>query len=754
VTVWLSLDQEARFVTDSFGPTEISKLRGETTMIRKTIGIVCRFLTAFTLVFAFQHLAQASVFYKFDIVAQVGKAGLVDIKDNPSINDEGWVAFSGRLAGGESIFVGNGISMTNITPIISSRTFSRAVQINNANQVVGQDLVPGPSTRIRLWDANSLTFSIIARGGSGIFDDYDTVFSHPSVNNHGQVVFSALKGAQNVLATPASFFNEVPFSGLVRPMIADDGRIIVKLGSLADDPILLYENDMLTSFTTIADKTHFTTLGRSPGISDDGRIVTFYGELNAAGAAAFHTTPGPGIFASIDVGGGSRVLQRITGRQVEDVGAPGGDNNGICDPGETCIQAAELGYDEFGAPRLFASYDIDNRVAVTNLNLGAPGIDGDSFVLVFIATPNAASRDNPRIPGKPLFFSQEKGVWTIRVDVQRELSGALNRVFNVNGPIPVIQINDTVGGASVLSLALYDAIANAATDDAGVVRTQRRGDHRVALWAQTTAGNMIVRASQLDSDQDGLYDHWETKGGGIDIDQDGVIDLDLAAMGADPTHRDLFIEIDWLADQPGYKHEPAPGVLAPHPVTHQFPLMDMFTAAPALSSPSYGTRSDGGVPAGIPAGPGKDKTKRPFSVNMGVGPLQGGDRIGQPGNTSALIHVVYFGVDGSVVLPPGFVETRSMSDIKDHFFGTKDNRARELAFKYVVFGGFHSFIETAPGSGKPYTSSVAAATANTLTSATALPPGFTDGHGLLITSGPRFWRTTCHHECCRQYITR
>lgn len=49
----------------------------------------------------------------------------------------------------------------------------------------------------------------------------------------------------------------------------------------------------------------------------------------------------------------------------------------------------------------------------------------------------------------------------------------------------------------------------------------------------------------IDSDDDGLWDHWETQGGGIDINNDGTIDLDLYSLGARPDHRDIFLEIDW-----------------------------------------------------------------------------------------------------------------------------------------------------------------------------------------------------------------
>jgi hypothetical protein len=54
-----------------------------------------------------------------------------------------------------------------------------------------------------------------------------------------------------------------------------------------------------------------------------------------------------------------------------------------------------------------------------------------------------------------------------------------------------------------------------------------------------------------DSDGDGLVDSWEADG--YDPDDDGVVDIDLLALGADPMHKDLFLEIDWEAAIPPRK---------------------------------------------------------------------------------------------------------------------------------------------------------------------------------------------------------
>ena len=48
-----------------------------------------------------------------------------------------------------------------------------------------------------------------------------------------------------------------------------------------------------------------------------------------------------------------------------------------------------------------------------------------------------------------------------------------------------------------------------------------------------------------DTDGDGLLDAWES--GPIDTDGDTITDLDLPAMGAEPDHKDIFVELDCMA---------------------------------------------------------------------------------------------------------------------------------------------------------------------------------------------------------------
>lgn len=80
-----------------------------------------------------------------------------------------------------------------------------------------------------------------------------------------------------------------------------------------------------------------------------------------------------------------------------------------------------------------------------------------------------------------------------------------------------------------------------------------------------------------DTDGDGLPDQWEVAG--IDQDCDGTPDLDLPGMGADPTIKDIFVELDWMIGE-----EPTQAAVAA--------VVQSFALAPAnaggVSTPGEG----------------------------------------------------------------------------------------------------------------------------------------------------------------------
>lgn len=87
------------------------------------------------------------------------------------------------------------------------------------------------------------------------------------------------------------------------------------------------------------------------------------------------------------------------------------------------------------------------------------------------------------------------------------------------------------------------------TDDAG----RASWDRPLAAGASAAYVAALVDAdgntSELsncfaDRDADGLNDAWEREG--ADLERDGIVDLPLHELGADPRHKDLFVELDWM----------------------------------------------------------------------------------------------------------------------------------------------------------------------------------------------------------------
>lgn len=273
----------------------------------------------------------------FDLIAKTGDnitslGTVIGLGNGPSISDlEGSVAFVGQSNSNSDLLVKKGSEVIKNLSANSVESFSAAVQINNLNKVVARDVRQGSISAIRVWDSNTLGSSVVfgtAAYPMGPLDDFETIYSFPSLNNNDQVVFLATPSEQSpniALETlkftlGKRFYNQIIPIGNTRPMIADNGSIVVRNPSSS---ITLYNYDF-NSGVSIANSTNFSLVGLAPGISDDGKVVTFYGELTPTGATNLGLTPGPGIFASVDIGSGTRKIVRIAGKA----------ENGYLDPGE------------------------------------------------------------------------------------------------------------------------------------------------------------------------------------------------------------------------------------------------------------------------------------------------------------------------------------------------------------------------------------------------------------------------------------
>ncbi|HEX4796685.1 MAG TPA: PKD domain-containing protein [Humisphaera sp.] len=87
----------------------------------------------------------------------------------------------------------------------------------------------------------------------------------------------------------------------------------------------------------------------------------------------------------------------------------------------------------------------------------------------------------------------------------------------------------------------------------------------ISATATDPTGN-TSEFSMIDSDADGLADAWETRG--IDIDEDGTVDLTLP--GANPMRKDIYVEVDAMQS------------VVPNPGALQI-VIDSFAAAPVAN---------------------------------------------------------------------------------------------------------------------------------------------------------------------------
>jgi hypothetical protein len=468
-------------------------------------------------------------FYQYEVVAQAGQANSVGIFSGfgtgPSINENGTVAFVGQVqnnsgqALGDTPFIGEigSGTATAVAPsfLSPSRTFGNALQINDANQVATQDRFAGspPFYYLRVWNGNQQnTFTLVAQSSK---TGFQAVLGNPAIDFSNDVAFSALNqtfsGVLVKASPPYTQLNQVTMTTPLSPLIADNGYTVARAGNTNTSPIMLYGPN-LTSPITIADSTAFSALGQSPGISRDGTVIAFAGDLVATGT--WDSYVGPGIFIAVVQNGDVQYRARVAGFhyndqdgmkliQMDTKSSPNVPLEGVpwCDSPalvQTCMPFGELEdlppfssptpvyFNTFTESGFQSSTEWENRIAVTHSPFGIAGIDDDTVEVSFIATPNMADT-----PGLAL-FTQSQGLWTVRADLFVRKGKLLAQVYR---PIPVIQIGSPLGnlGSTVTGIGTYDPLSNFSPE-------QANGDHQLGFWVSTSSGSsgqMILRASYI-----------------------------------------------------------------------------------------------------------------------------------------------------------------------------------------------------------------------------------------------------------------
>jgi hypothetical protein len=121
--------------------------------------------------------------------------------------------------------------------------------------------------------------------------------------------------------------------------------------------------------------------------------------------------------------------------------------------------------------------------------------------------------------------------------------------FNTDNPIDNVDISDGQGHTTRTDIEGNFTIRNLAPGTYTITPSKTGFIFSPSIRTITIPANSnhqdFVASSDLDGD--GLYDIWEVKG--YDANEDGTVDLDLPAMGADPNHKDLFVEVDYMLEK-------------------------------------------------------------------------------------------------------------------------------------------------------------------------------------------------------------
>lgn len=170
--------------------------------------------------------------------------------------------------------------------------------------------------------------------------DIDLVRGYPTLNNKGNIVFTGAEVSGNNVGEYIGFADSSK-SGTKRPYGA---REDIGQPRLADnDTTVLWVRDSIAVRNTVFDTVQLIAsgnVGKNPGISDDGSVVAFYGDLGSQGK---------GIFANI---GGVNVR----------VAATGTARNGTLEAGETWLNGVDVD--------LMSGFDGDSPIGVAKGDSG------------------------------------------------------------------------------------------------------------------------------------------------------------------------------------------------------------------------------------------------------------------------------------------------------------------------------------------------------------------------------------------------
>lgn len=206
-------------------------------------------------------------------------------------------------------------------------------------------------------------------------------------------------------------------------------------------------------------------------------------------------------------------------------------------------------------------------------------------------------------------------------------------------------------------------------DSDRILRVDRAGTTTMVAGSSFASWDAIgIELLPSDSDGDGLLDDWERNG--LDVNLDGTIDLDLPALGADPLHKDLFVEVDAMTEDLDGGGILDPGEDVPNG------LLDHM--AP------WGTDAATGTPFN--------------NLDAVVAAFAGAPVENPDGATGINLHIL--SDEDDIPVEPFPNGLNDFDGIKATRFGTRAERsdpnwpnilaAKELVYRYCLFAGTHS----------------------------------------------------------------
>lgn len=253
----------------------------------------------------------------YQVLAHKGLLGLEGIQPLLSVNNRGEVAFIGQVYEPDGGPLINGIYVANIptsylatiTPGVTRETaerFGPEININNNNEVltrriVRQETLPQfgriPFSYLDRWSLDSNVRVTLEAGRPPVPgwppEEYEGLYGPCAQNNSGSFAFTAFSQGTDYLGFWAGSGNKNSIAPPppVALMVSDNNRLVMQFGS-----IWFLAPDFSVAILA-GTRNGFSEVGERPGISDDGSIVVFYGNLTTPTGNTREIHRGKGVFA-------------------------------------------------------------------------------------------------------------------------------------------------------------------------------------------------------------------------------------------------------------------------------------------------------------------------------------------------------------------------------------------------------------------------------------------------------------------------